>query len=99
MQTKKERSSSGECRNGSKWLTWVAGGGAPGTVDDGEGVFENGGEREGVVDAAALDLAVDGGESAGDGTTGGEVAVRYERWRHCYREGVIVKERETEREA
>jgi len=66
--------------------TRVAGGGALGTVDDDERVFENGGEREGVVDAAVLDLAVDGGESAGDGrrsdSGAGESAVDCERRRH-----------------
>nr|AFK43053.1 unknown [Lotus japonicus] len=49
-------------------LIWIAGGGARRTVEDGEGAVEDGREREVVVDAAGLDLAVDGSESAaGDG--------------------------------
>jgi len=66
--------------------TRIAGGGALVTVDDDERVFENGGEREGVVDAAVLDLAVDGGESAGvrrrSDSGAGKAAVDCERRCH-----------------
>ena len=47
--------------------TRVAGGRALGTIDNDERAFENGGEREFVVNATVLDLAVDGGEATGDG--------------------------------
>lgn len=51
-------------------LTWIAGGRALWTIDNGEGFFENGGKTECVVDAVVLDLAVDGGEPSCDGTGG-----------------------------
>lgn len=67
-------------------LVRVSGGGAFRTVDDGERVFENGGEREGVVDTAVLEFAINGGESAGDGrrsdSDAGEAVVDCERRRH-----------------
>jgi len=73
----------------SEWRereTRIASGGALGTVDDDERVFENGGERERVVDSAVLDLAVDGGESAGVGrrsdSGAGKATVDCERRRH-----------------
>lgn len=40
-------------------LVWISGGGAWRTVDNGEGMFEDVGERERVVDARLLNLAVD----------------------------------------
>lgn len=57
-------------------LTWISGGGAWRTVDNGEGMFEDGGKRKRVVDALLLHLAVDGGEASGDGS-GGNGTVRY----------------------
>lgn len=61
-------------------LIWIAGGGAGGTVGDLEGVSENRGERKRVVNTAPLDLAVYGGESAGNWrrgrNDGGDIAVR-----------------------
>ncbi|KAK7251460.1 hypothetical protein RIF29_34684 [Crotalaria pallida] len=40
-------------------------------VNNGERFLESGEEREGEVDAAVLDLAVDRGKSTGDGRKGG----------------------------
>lgn len=57
-------------------LTWISGGGAWRTVEKGEWMFEDGGERERVVHALLLHLAVDGGEASGDGS-GGDGTVRY----------------------
>lgn len=46
-------------------MTWIPGGGARGTIDDLEGVSDHGREGEHVVDTTRLDLAVDGGDTAG----------------------------------
>ena len=48
--------------------TWVASGGAGGTIDDVDGVPEDGREREGDVEAASLELAVHGSQTARYGT-------------------------------
>lgn len=75
-----QRKLGGSDQVGIARITWIAGGGASGTVDDLEGVSENRGERKRVVNTAPLDLAVYGGESAGNWSRGrndgGDVAVR-----------------------
>lgn len=61
----RSRRLSEEVREQLRDLIWVPGGRGLGSVDDLEGGVKDGGEGEGVVEPAGLDLAVDGGQPTG----------------------------------
>lgn len=67
-------------------MTWIAGGGARGALNDLKGVFEDWRERKSVVETAVLNLAVHGVDAAGYRRRefyGREFAVGHHRRRHC----------------
>lgn len=58
-------------------MTWIAPSRATRAINDLEGVSENGGEGESVVDATGLDLAVNRSHTASRGRLAGcDIAVR-----------------------
>lgn len=85
-ETKIHQESNGTYKNRLNRHTRVSSRGARRTIEKLERAFENRGKRKIVIDTTGLDVAVDGGETAGDGgrggPAGGEAAVRYKRWSH-----------------
>ena len=67
-------------------ITRAAGSGARGTIDDFEGISENGRERKSVVDTTRLDLTVNRGDTSRDRSrfNGGDITVSDQSSGHLF---------------